>query len=123
MTAIVKCSLLVLALVSTSVSTAQGQAALTKDELAKAVPGSAMERTNANGKIRKWTNNPDGTAVISRLPGAGSKHDVETTTGHWSISEDGRYCLTEEWSTHNGGPVDWCRHIVSAPDGSLQLAQ
>jgi hypothetical protein len=115
-------SLLFLTLVST-VSIAQQQTAMTKEELAKAVPGSTMHRTNENGKVRTWTNSADGTAIISRVPEPGSKQGVRKASGHWSISEDGRYCLTEEWSTQYGGPLDWCRHIVSASDGSLQLAQ
>ena len=123
MKAIEKYSLLLLTLMSATVSIAQEQAVMTKDELVKAVPGSTMERTNAHGNIRRWTNHPDGTAVISREPEPGSKHYTNTATGHWSISDDGRYCLTEDWSASRGGPVDWCRHVVSAPDGSLQLAQ
>ncbi|QIE27970.1 hypothetical protein SBC1_60820 (plasmid) [Caballeronia sp. SBC1] len=60
-------------------------------------------RTIEKGNIRRWTNNEDGTATVSRLPGPSGKQSVRNTTGSWSISEDGRYCLSERWSTRDGG--------------------
>ncbi|MCX4174815.1 MULTISPECIES: DUF995 domain-containing protein [Paraburkholderia] len=120
MNALGRSTLLVLTLAS-AVSMADDQTPMTKEALAKAVPGSTMERTNDSGRVRNWTNNEDGSATITRMPRPGGKQGVQKTSGHWSISNDGRYCLTEDWSTKEGGPVDWCRHVVAGPGGALQF--
>ncbi|SOE73527.1 hypothetical protein SAMN05446635_4914 [Burkholderia sp. OK233] len=120
MNAFGRSTLLVLTLVS-AVSMADDQTPMTKEELTKAVPSSKMERTNDSGRVGNWANNEDGSATITRMPPPGGKQHALKTSGHWSISNDGRYCLTEDWSTQDGGPVDWCRHVVAGPGGVLQF--
>ena len=95
--------------------------ALTREEALSMVPGSTMSRIGQNGGVREWTNDADGTATVSRLPGPGSKQGVRKAQARWSISDDGRYCLDEDWSTAQGGPVHWCSRVARDPDGKLRL--
>ncbi|AJZ63512.1 hypothetical protein OI25_6503 [Paraburkholderia fungorum] len=95
--------------------------ALTREQALSTVPGSTMSRIGQNGGVREWTNGADGTATVSRLPKPGSKQGVRKAAARWSIADDGRYCLDEDWSTEQGGPLHWCSRIAQDPDGRLRL--
>jgi hypothetical protein len=98
-------------------------AVLSQEELRSQIPGTTLHRIGASGGLREWTNNPDGTAVITRYAKPGSKHAFTKATGHWTISEEGKYCLDEDWSTSEGGPLHWCTHIQRGADGNLELVK
>ena len=112
--------LLAVCLIQTSALADEGEA-LTREQALSMVPGSTMNRIGQNGGVREWTNGADGTATVSRLPNPGSKQGVRKASARWSISDDGRYCLDEDWSTEQGGPLHWCSRITRDPDGRLRL--
>ncbi|WP_250470212.1 MULTISPECIES: DUF995 domain-containing protein, partial [unclassified Caballeronia] len=75
-------------------------------------------QTSISARLR--TNNTDGTASIVRLPKPGAKAgSIGKATGRWSIGEDGKYCLTEEWSLEAGGPIHWCSEMYRDSAGVL----
>ena len=95
---------------------------MSRQELLEHVPSSQMERATQSGSVRRWTNNSDGTASITRLPRPGAKAgSFGRTTGKWHISEEGKYCLDEDWKTEAGGPVSWCRFVYQDASGKLHL--
>ena len=96
---------------------------LSQEELRSQIPGTTLHRIGASGGLREWVNNPDGTAVITRYARPGSKHAFTKATGHWTISDEGKYCLDEDWSTSEGGPLHWCTHIQRGADGNLELVK
>ena len=96
---------------------------LSQEELRSQIPGTTLRRIGASGGLREWVNNPDGTAVITRYAKPGSKHGLTKATGHWTISEEGKYCLDEDWSTSEGGPLHWCARIQHGADGNLELVK
>ncbi|MFM0592754.1 MULTISPECIES: hypothetical protein [Paraburkholderia] len=112
--------LLTVCLIQVSALADEGEA-LTHEQALSMVPGSTMSRIGQNGGLREWTNGADGTATVSRLPGPGSKQGVRKAAARWSVSDDGRYCLDEDWSTGQGGPLHWCSRITRDADGKLQL--
>lgn len=93
---------------------------LTREQLATAVPNARMEQTNQYGALRRWVNNPDGSATILRYPRPGAKAaTVSKATGRWSITDDGKYCLEEDWSTKAGGTAHWCSLMYMDSEGNL----
>jgi len=86
-----------------------GRVTLTRDELSQLLPGAKMSRVTSKGNTHFWTNDADGTFVISsdnrdRGKGSSARH------GKWHISDDGRYCVLIEWKTVD--TEEWCRYIV-----------
>ena len=88
---------------------AAGRVTLSKEELGQLLPGASMSRVSAKGNTHFWTNDSDGTFVISsdnKDRGKGSS----TARGKWNISDDGRYCVLIEWKTVE--TEEWCRYII-----------
>jgi uncharacterized protein DUF995 len=85
------------------------------------MPGAKMSRLSANGNTHIWTNEPDGTFIVSsdnrNLPGGGNVMGTRGSTaqGKWHISEDGRYCVMIEWKSVN--TEEWCRYFFQTSDG------
>lgn len=92
---------------------AKGRVTLTRDELQQLLPGADMSRVSARGNNQSWRNEPGGSFIISsdNRDRGGSP---STTSGKWSISEDGRYCVLVEWKTVE--TEEWCRYIVRSGD-------
>ena len=85
---------------------------LTAAELKELLPSANMIRRIASGNTHIWTNEPDGTFIISS--------DNRSTTGRhssapgtWNVTEDGRYCIRIEWGKTTD---DWCRFVLRTSD-------
>lgn len=92
---------------------AASRVTLSKDELVQLLPGAAMSRLSSKGNRHNWTNDADGTFIISsdnRDRDRGKR--ASTAQGKWHISDDGRYCVLIEWKTID--TEDWCRLIIRA---------
>lgn len=88
---------------------AAGRTTLTRDELVQLLPSANMSRISAKGNTHIWKNDSGGTFIVSsdnRDRGSVSS----TTSGKWSISDDGRYCVLIEWKVVE--TEEWCRYIV-----------
>jgi hypothetical protein len=88
---------------------------LTKADLHELMSNAKMSRIIANGNLHIWTNDPDGTFIVSSDSRATSGRPA-TGRGKWHISEDGRYCILIEWP-RAGGAEDWCRLVIKTTDG------
>jgi len=94
---------------------------LTKEELQQLMPGAKMSRLAPSGNTHIWTNEPDGTFIVSsdnrNLPGGGNVMGARasTTSGKWHISDDGRYCVLIEWKSVP--TEEWCRYFFQTSDG------
>jgi hypothetical protein len=98
------------------------QAPLSRERLVAEVPGSQMERVGQSGGVRRWVNHADGTANITRLARPGAKAtSIGKASGKWSISQDGKYCLEEDWSVEAGGSFTWCSRVYKDDAGALRL--
>lgn len=85
----------------------QDPVTLTKDDLAQLPPDANMSRVTGDGHTQVWKNDPNGTFVIS-------SGQVITAAAKWHISDDGRYCVVNEWK--HAPTEDWCRYIIKAGD-------
>lgn len=94
---------------------------MSKEQLEQLLPGAKMSRIVAKtGSTHIWTNNSDGTIVVSTDNKSGVNSSITnrsgvTTTGTWHISPEGRYCVTVEWKRVD--PEDWCRYIFKTSEG------
>lgn len=92
---------------------------LSKDELKQLLPGAKMGRVTTIGNTQFWSNDPDGTFIISsdnRVPTPGASFSrASTAPGKWHISDDGRYCVLIEWKRVD--TEEWCRYIIKTTDG------
>jgi hypothetical protein len=94
---------------------------LSKEQLEQLLPGARMMRKNAaTGSTHHWTNEADGTFIISSdnraSMGGGSLMSGSTTApGKWHVSPDGRYCVTIEWKKIP--TEDWCRYVFKTSEG------
>jgi hypothetical protein len=86
---------------------------LTAAELKELLPGAKMTRRIPSGNTHNWTNDPDGTFIISSDNSSTTGRYV-TARGTWSVSPDGRYCIRVEWSRSTD---DWCRFVLRTTDG------
>lgn len=94
---------------------------LSKEQLEQLLPRAKMKRINAaTGSTHLWTNETDGTFIISSdnraSMGGGSLMSGSTTApGKWHVSPDGRYCVTIEWKKIP--TEDWCRYVFKTSEG------
>lgn len=92
---------------------------LSLDELQKLLPGAKMSRLTNSGNTNRWTNDADGTFIISsdnrNSVGAYGSGANTTAPGKWHISEDGRYCVLIEWKRVD--TEEWCRYIYQTSLG------
>ena len=95
---------------------------LSKEDLQQLMPGAKVSRLAASGNTHIWTNDPDGSFIVSsdnrNLPGGGNVMGARgsTTRGKWHISDDGRYCVLIEWKSVP--TEEWCRYFFVVPDGT-----
>ena len=94
---------------------------LSKDQLDQLMPGAKMKRVAATtGSTQFWTNDADGTMVVSSDNKSGAvTHKLLTASvtaqGTWHVAPEGRYCVNIEWK---GVPTeDWCRLVIKTSDG------
>lgn len=90
---------------------AQGRVTLTKDELNQLLPGAKMSRTSGKGNTHFWSNDPNGSFIISS-DNRDKGGRPTTAQGKWHVSDDGRYCVLIEWKSVP--TEEWCRYIVKA---------
>ena len=94
---------------------------LSKDELQQLMPGAKLSRVSASGNTHIWTNEPDGSFIVSsdnrNLPSGGNVMGTRGSSapGKWHISDDGRYCVLIEWRSVNS--EEWCRYVFQTSDG------
>jgi hypothetical protein len=93
---------------------------LTPEELRQLIPGAKMSRVSQRGNTNRWTNEPDGSFVISTDNRNTSGVSVmaqrsNTAPGKWHISDDGRYCVLIEWKSVD--TEEWCRYLIQTTDG------
>ena len=92
---------------------------LSKEEVTQLLPGAKMSRVSERGNTHYWTNEADGSFVISSdNRGANSmvsSNRSSTAQGKWHISDDGRYCVLIEW--RSVPTEEWCRFILETTDG------
>lgn len=94
---------------------------LSKEELTSLLTGVKMGRVSGTGNVQSWSNDSDGSFVISsdnRGAGATGAMGVgrpSTATGKWHISDDGRYCVLINWKS--APTEEWCRFILQTTDG------
>lgn len=86
---------------------------LSKAELEGLLPGAKMSRTAATGSEHIWTNDPDGSFIVSSDK-RNSGGRAGTGRGKWHVSEDGRFCVHIEWKASSD---KWCRFIVKTDIG------
>jgi hypothetical protein len=90
---------------------------LTREQLLTLLPGAEVSRTNTAGSFRHWTNKPDGTLTVYWVGHDGHRIRARTADGHWSISDDGRFCLHVDW---DDAAEDWCRFLMALPNDEYQ---
>lgn len=92
---------------------------LSLEELQKLMPGARMSRLTTSGNTNRWTNDADGTFIISSdnrgSTGSYGATYNSTAPGKWHISEDGRYCVLIEWKRVD--TEEWCRFIYQTSLG------
>ncbi|WP_157694733.1 DUF995 domain-containing protein [Caballeronia fortuita] len=55
------------------------------------------------------------------MPRPGSKAgSIHRASGHWTVSDDGKYCLQVDWSDEYGGTVSWCFLLYKDASGVLR---
>lgn len=87
-----------------------------------ALPGKRLSYVSHSGRTVQWISNADGTATLNISPALGSKHaSGASAPGRWSVDENGRYCMDEDWPTDHGGPNHWCRNVTLDGDGAPVL--
>ncbi|CAN5306203.1 hypothetical protein BH10PSE16_BH10PSE16_01970 [soil metagenome] len=87
---------------------------LSKDELQQLLPGATMRRVTDKGNTHAWSNDADGTFIVSSDNRATSGRD-STAQGKWHLSDDGRYCVLIDWKRVN--TEEWCRFVIKTLDG------
>jgi hypothetical protein len=93
---------------------------LNKEELTQLLTGAKMSRVSGRGNTHYWSNDKDGSFVISS-DNSGSRAVVggqgrgSTALGKWHISDDGRYCVMIEWKSLP--TEEWCRFIIQTSEG------
>jgi hypothetical protein len=91
----------------------------TREQLLAALPGKRMSYMTDSGRTVQWVNNPDGTAIVTKSPRLGGKHGAAISApAHWSVSNDGKFCIDVDWPTDRGGPSHWCQEVLLDASGA-----
>jgi hypothetical protein len=93
---------------------AQGKEILSQEDLNQLIPKSTFSRVSAAGNTQIWTNDVDGTFIVSSNNIMSKTGIPSTAPGKWHISEDGRYCVLIEWKTVT--TEEWCRYLIKSGD-------
>lgn len=95
---------------------------LSKADLEKLLTNAKMSRIAATGSTHIWTNDADGTFIVSTnnkagLGGSNTMASTRTFTapGKWHVSDDGRYCVKIQWKGVKD--EDWCRFVFRTSQG------
>ncbi|WP_066343064.1 DUF995 domain-containing protein [Azohydromonas lata] len=94
---------------------AQSPHQLSKEELQTLWPGASVSRVSARGNTHRWSNDADGTFIISSDNAAPGMRASSSAHGRWRILDDGRLCVTIEWRLNP--TEDWCRFVFRTGDG------
>lgn len=91
----------------------------TREQLLAALPSKRMSYMDNRNRTVQWVNNADGTAVVSRSAGLGGKMGSWISApAHWSVPNDGKFCMDVDWPTNHGGPSHWCREVLLDTNGA-----
>jgi hypothetical protein len=86
-------------------------------DLKQLMPGAKVVSHADDGSTRVWENKLNGTLVASTEYWDRSTfgRDVIASSAHgrWGVGEEGRYCVSIEWSSAS---EDWCRYIFKLGD-------
>ena len=94
---------------------------LTAAELKDLMPGAKMKRITTKGNTQLWSNDNNGSFVISSDNRDRVSARPSTANGKWHLSDDGRYCVLIEWKSVE--TEEWCRYIIKTSDGSYYTAK
>lgn len=87
---------------------------LSKEELEQLLPGATMRRVTDKGNHHSWSNDPDGSFIVSSDNRATNGRN-STAPGKWHLSGDGRYCVLIDWKRVEA--EEWCRFVIKTTDG------
>jgi hypothetical protein len=89
-------------------SAAFAQTPVVPADVKEKLSGSQFSTVTPDGRQEKWVNAADGT-VAATLSGTQSSEagKSDAATGHWSVADDGKYCLHVDWGVQQGGPERW----------------
>ena len=86
-------------------------------DLKQLMPGAKVVRHTEEGSREVWENKFNGTLVASTdaSDSASFGRDVVASSayGRWGVGEEGRYCVSIEWSS---AAENWCRYIFKLGD-------
>jgi hypothetical protein len=88
---------------------------LSREDLQQLLPGARMGRMTARGDAQSWSNDADGTFVVSSDNRSMATGVASTARGKWHVSDDGRYCVLFEW--RRNPDEEWCRFVFKTTDG------
>ncbi|MDB6002753.1 MAG: hypothetical protein JWP52_4452 [Rhizobacter sp.] len=88
---------------------------LSKTELEELMPGATISRRSSGGSDQQWTQDRDGTFFLRSDNKLISSGGGSTTRGKWSVSDEGRYCVTIPWKGRE--TEDWCRVVFHTQTG------
>ncbi|SAL54498.1 hypothetical protein AWB64_05997 [Caballeronia sordidicola] len=96
-------------------------AALSASEIRQILPGSTIHWIRHNGGPKSISFHADGSIDAYINPRAHSRWESHRAPGHWTVSDEGRVCVTEEWSLDLGGEHVWCSKLRrDAESGELR---
>jgi hypothetical protein len=87
---------------------------LSKEELGPLLTGASMHRLTRAGNNHAWTNDADGSFIVSSDNSSGAGI-ASSANGKWHISDDGRYCVLIEWK--RAATEEWCRYLFTTSEG------
>ena len=87
---------------------------LSKEELQQLLPGATMRRVTDKGNNHSWSNDADGSFIVSSDNRATNGRN-STAPGKWHLSDDGRYCVLIDWKRVE--TEEWCRFVIKTTDG------
>jgi hypothetical protein len=94
----------------------------TREQLLAVLPGKRMSYVDNRDRTVQWINNADGTAAVRRSAGLSGKNGAGSSApAHWSVSDDGRFCMDIDWPANHGGPSHWCREVSLDAGGAPVL--
>lgn len=101
---------------------AQEAVRLSREQLGELLPGAKVAHVaKSSGSHRYWTNDAEGKLYATsdnRLYGSVAGNKSASSPGTWSVSEDGKYCVSIEWKR---APESWCAAILKGDDGAYYL--
>jgi hypothetical protein len=87
---------------------------LNAEQVASLMRGAKVTRINANGNLHHWTNEPDGTLVVS-TDNKATTGQPSTARGTWTVDPEGKFCVVIAWRGVND--EKWCRLVFRTAQG------